>query len=397
MIPPIQFTEIGMIAPTREEVTAGLWEIMRNAFGSDLNEDARTPQGQLVTSLTAIINDRDAASIALGNNFDPRYAKDLFQDALGAIYFLTRKLETRSIAQLSFSGIQGTVIPENFLLVDDSGFEWSVIADSKIGPNGVGTADASCNTPGPIQAAPRTIRTFKQTIDGIDRVENPSAAAVGSNQESRAAFEARRYDSVAANSKNTNGAVRGAIGNLPGVIDVFVKDNFTDNTITVGSTNYSMIRNSLLVSVVGGDPQDIAKWIVIKGGTGCSFVGNTAVTWKDVDSGNVIPPEYVVNFLRPANVTTFLRLTVVDVASISYTNSEAAKASIVEQFQSGDYRARIGGLAVGANYMCALDTAAIRPVKLELSTNGTTWVPYLNFGVDQYPVTSPVNVTLVGL
>lgn len=394
MIPPIQFTDQGMIAPTREEITAGLWDIMRQAFGSSLNVDARTPQGQLVTSLTAIIYDRDSASIELGNNFDPRYASGQYQEALAAIYFITRKTETRSLAMLQAIGIAGTAIPAGWLVVDDAGFEWATTADAVVGPALIA---ATCTTPGPIQAAPGTIRTPKATIDGVDRIENPTAAAVGSLAESRANFEDRRYESVASNSKNMNSSVRGAVGNLPGVIDIFVGDNPTDGTVVVGSTSYPMIRNSLLVSLVGGDDQEIAEQILIKGGTGCAFVGNTTVIWKDDSSGDSYPPEYEVKFLRPTHVNVLMRLVVVDVSSISYATGEAAKASIVGAFQSGANRARIGGLAVGANYMCALDKDDIRPVRLELSVDGLTWSDTIQFGVDQYPTTSPANISMVSL
>ena len=394
MIPPIQFTDDGLIVPTREEVTAGLWEIMRTAFGSDLNADSRTPQGQLVTSLTAIIQDRDNASVELGNNFDPRYAVGQFQEALAAIYFLTRKTATKSIAQLEFVGIAGTIIPQGFAMVDDAGIEWLCISST---PLSSALVEFACAVPGPVQAAPRTIRTFKQTIDGIDRAENPDAAAAGSNEESRANFETRRYNSVAANSKNMNSSVRGSVDNLPGVIDVYVDDNFTDNTVTKGSTNYPMIRNSLLVSVVGGDDQAIAEQIVIKGGTGCSFVGNTTVIWKDTSVPASQSPEYVVKFLRPAHVTVLMRLRVVDPSSISFSSLEAAKASIISEFQTGSNRARIGGLAVGANFMVGLDVATIRPVSLEMSTDGVSWSEYRQFGVDQSPTTSAVNISLVGI
>lgn len=394
MIPAIQFTEEGLIVPTREEITAGLWDVMRTAFGSDLNADSRTPQGQLVTSLTAIIQDRDNASVELGNNFDPRYAIGQFQEALAAVYFLTRKTATRSIAQLEFIGIAGTLIPQGFIMIDDAGIEWACVNTT---PLSAAMVEFACVTPGPVQAAPRTIRTFKQTIDGIDRAENPDAAAAGSFEESRANFETRRYNSVAANSKNMNSSVRGSVDNLPGVIDVYVDDNFTDNTVTKGSTNYPMIRNSLLVSVVGGDDQAIAEQIVIKGGTGCSFVGNTTVIWKDTSVGSSQPPEYTVKFLRPNHVTVLMRLRVVDPSSISFLSLEAAKTSILNEFQSGANRARIGGLAVGANFMIGLDSSVIRPISLEMSTDGVSWSEYKQFGVDQSPTASAANITLVGI
>lgn len=395
MIPSIQFTDAGIVVPTRAEISEGLWEIMRDAFGSNLNEDARTPQGQLVTSLTAVILDRDNASVELGNNFDPRYAVGRFQEALGAIYFITRKTQTRSLAMLDFIGLAGTIIPKGFLIVDDAGYEWEISDASSVG---AGLVAALCVTPGPIQAAPLTIRTFKETIDGLDRVENPSAAAAGENEESRANFEDRRYESVAANSKNMNSSVRGAVGNLPGVIDVFVADNPTDNTVNIGETSYPMIRNSLLVSIVGGDDQEIAEQVLIKGGTGCSFVGNTEIVWKDESVETTYPPEYVVKIVRPTHINVLIRLTVIDPSSISYLNTEAAKSEIVSAFQSGAYRARIGGLAVGSNYMIGLDSAIVRPVKLELSVDGgASWREYVRFGVDQYPVTASANISVVGI
>lgn len=394
MIPGIEFTDEGIIAPSREEVTAGLWDMMRAAFGSNLNEDARTPQGQLVTSLTAIIRQRDDASIALANNFDPRYAVGQFQEALAAVYFLTRKTAVPSVAQLEFIGVTGTLIPQGFVVIDDSDRRWVTSRDIAIGD---GLVDARCETPGPIQAAADTITTPLESIPGLDRVTNPSPAAAGSAAESRLAFEMRRYESVAANSWGMNRSVRGAVDNLPRVIDTYVIDNPTDSTITVGSTNYPMIRNSLLVSVVGGDDHDIAGAILKKGGTGCAFEGNTEVLYVDEETGNVNHPEYLVRFLRPDHITLSVRLTVIDADSISFQNTEKAKQHIVTSLQSGDYRTRIGGMLVGANYICGLDNQVVRPVRIELSTDGVTWLDSIQFGVDQFPVISIEDVSVVSL
>lgn len=394
MIPGIEFTDVGMIAPSREDVEAGLWEIMRGAFGPNLNTDPRTPQGQLVTSLTAEIRRRDDASIALGNNFDPRYAVGQFQEALAAVYFLTRKTAIASVAQLEFIGLAGTPIPAGFIVIDDSGNQWATSRDHLIGS---GLVDAACTTPGPVQASADTITTPLEMIPGLDRVSNPSAAAVGTDAESRRAFELRRYESVAANSWGMNRSVRGAVDNLPGVIDTLVIDNPTDSSITVGNTNYPMIRNSLLVSVVGGDDYDIAGTILKKGGTGCAFVGNTDVLYIDEETGNVTHPQYEVRFLRPEHITVSVRLTVIDASAISYQNTEKAKQHIVDSLQSGEHRGRIGGQLVGANYICGLDSQVVRPVRVELSTDGVTWADILQFGVDEFPTTSINNVELVSL
>ena len=86
MIPRIQFTDNGLVPPTRQEISNALWNMFREAFGSDLNPDPRTPQGQLVTSLTAALVDNNDSMIELGNQFDPRFATGVWQEALGAIH-----------------------------------------------------------------------------------------------------------------------------------------------------------------------------------------------------------------------------------------------------------------------------------------------------------------------
>lgn len=394
MIPRIQFTDNGMIPPTRQELSNALWQMFRDAFGQDLNPDPRTPQGQLVTSLTAALVDNNDSMIELGNQFDPKFATGVWQEALGAIYFITRRGETSSVVMLSFMGLPGVVVPDGFIVIDDAGNEWATNGQTIIGAGGTATVEAKCLTPGPISASPLTIVTFKQTIDGLDRVENPAAAAPGSLEESRVDFELRRAMSVAKNSKNMNNSVYGAVADIPGVIDAFVIDNPTDSTITVGETNYSMIRNSLLVSVVGGDNQEIAKQILIKGGTGCSFVGNTDVLYLDTESGNAFPPEYIVTFLRPTHVTTSFRVLVADITAVSFVALSTAKQSIMNQFSSGENRARIGGTVIGSAFMCNLDRA-IRPIKIEVSIDdGATWEDYITFGVDQFPVTSLSNISV---
>lgn len=88
MIPKLEITQQGIIAPTTQEVIDGLWSLMKGAFGEKLNVSMDTPQGQLVTTLAAIITDERNQLIELFNQFDPRYADGQMQDAIGYLYFL---------------------------------------------------------------------------------------------------------------------------------------------------------------------------------------------------------------------------------------------------------------------------------------------------------------------
>lgn len=394
-IPNIQFTAQGIDAPTREAVTNGLWALMRQAFGPNITQDARTPQGQLVTSLTAVITDRDSQFIELANNFDPRYSFGKFQEALGAIYFLSRSEATRSVVTLEFTGLAGSAVPSGTQVQDDNGNIWETTETGAVSvATGTVTLLARAQVPGPIQAATGTINNLLDTLPGIDRVENLVPAVPGSNEESRADFELRRADSVAANSRLTNSAVFGAVFDLPDVIDVRVIDNPTDDSITVGATNYPMIRNSLLVSVIGGNDYEIAGKIMVKGGTACAFVGNTEVRWKDTDNyDDGFPPEYDVKFLRPTIVPLHFDIRVANFDSVSGPQITAARQIIANQLASGPRRARIGGTVVASSFGCGLDSA-LGVVEIKVSTDGSTWVSLIEFGIDQFPSTAANLITV---
>ena len=104
MIPKPTITDKGIIAPTTKEVLQGMWSVLVAAFGADINQALSTPQGQLATSVTATLRDRDDQMIQLMNQVDPQYATGIWQDAIAQLYFLTRQSVTRSTAQVIFYG-----------------------------------------------------------------------------------------------------------------------------------------------------------------------------------------------------------------------------------------------------------------------------------------------------
>lgn len=393
MIPQIQITNAGYVAPTREEITAGLWELMRSALGGDITQDARTPQGQLVTSLTAALYDKDSQFIALANNFDPRYSSGKFQEALGAVYFLDRAKASSSVAVLEFTGLSGADIPVGTQAQDGNGNLWETTHDGVIGVDGKAAVEAKCLVTGPIAAAPLTINQLVSSITGVDQVTNRAPAIMGRAQESRSDYEDRRYDSVAANAKGTVQSVYGAVSRINDVIDCKAVSNFTDSATQVGATNYPMIRNSLLVSVVGGEDLEIAREILVKGGTGCSFVGNTTVNYLDAESWPDNPPSYDVKFLRPASVPLYFNIQVAVLSEVRQHQIDLAKESILQALNTGENRARIGGRVVATSYVCSLG-GNLDLVKIQVSRNGTNWLDYIDFGVDEIPASAPEMITV---
>ncbi|MDS7935678.1 baseplate J/gp47 family protein [Acinetobacter sp. V91_7] len=388
-IPKLEITEKGIYAPPTEAVLAGAWEMLKGAFGNNLTEDLRTPQGQLVTSITAMVQDERNQMIELLNLTDPRYSKGVWQDGIGHIYFLERKRQTRSTAVLIAMGLKGAKIPRGTQFLDVSGLLWECSTDAVIGEHGVTTINVHCLTAGTIKAAPNTINRFLKVIPGIDRVFNEAAAIEGREEESHIDFEERRRESVAANSKNTNAATYGAVADLENVISVFVVDNPTDETVLVGSTDYPVIRNSILVSVVGGDELDIAKMALTKAGSGCSFNGNTEVTIKDTDNFPERPPVYKVKILRPQHIPIYFKIRLEDETAMSIKDEKAMKKAIVDAMQSGKSKAKIGHPVVALRFVCQVTAVTSLILEsIQISRDHLNFNDVLDFGVDEFPFTT---------
>lgn len=396
-VPSIEITNQGIIAPSTQEVKNGLWQMFLQAFGTDLNQSEDTPQGQLVVSLTAMVQDERDKMIQLMNQIDPQYSTGIWQDAIGELYFLTRQENTFSTATIVFEGLSGRLIPAGFQLSDQSGNIWQTTGDFIIDTGGTITGTVQCLTAGAIEAAPNTITNIIVALSGLDRVTNPSAAIAGLDEESKENFEIRRQESVVANAKNTDASVRGAIANLPSVVDVWVKSNPTDATVNFGSTNYPVTRNSILISVVGGTDYDIAWQALVKAGTGCSFVGNTEVTVYDNDAFAIDPPDYKIKFLRPNTVATKFKIEVDDIAAMSYQDEQDIKNAILNALKTGKTRARVAQNIRAVQYVTPVVNASdLLVVSLQVSIdNGTTWLDQAQLGVDQFPVTTSFDISVV--
>ncbi|WP_387690761.1 baseplate J/gp47 family protein [Photorhabdus sp. RM71S] len=389
MIPALRITQKGILTPSTQEVIDGLWQLMQECFGDKINKSMDTPQGQLVTALTAIITDERNYLVNLLNGFDPRYADGMMQDALAYIYFLQRHQATKSVAEITINGLANTVIPVGFQVADDSGKTWSTQVEAKIGDDGLITVSVYCDVAGKVGASAKTINRIVKNINGLDSVTNKSAAIVGKDEETRQEFELRRQQSVAVNAKNTNASTYGAVANVKGVIDCYVIDNPTDGTINVGKTNYPLIRNSIAVSVVGGDDHEIAKQILIKAGTGCSFVGNTTVIYEDKENFPYMPPIYDIKFIRPNHIPVEFIITFEDKLKLTHQDKEAIRNAVLNEFETGRGKGQIAKKLLASDYICVVaQSTTERLISIQVARKMGSAVNYLEFGIDEFPVLS---------
>lgn len=394
MIPKIEITDEGYKVPTTEQINTGVWDLLKSTFGADISTVQGTPQYQLATSLTGIVRDIYDHDVQLANQFDPRYAGGIYQDAIGEIYFMSRKLATHSVAPLTFEGLNGVVIPQGYQVRDVAGNLWETTGTYNINNTGRVTGNVMAVSSGAIEANPNSINTIITALSGLDRVFNADSAIVGYNEEKRDDFEIRRQESVSINAKMTDDAVRGAVLNIRDVVDCYVISNPTDTTVTKGATDYPLIRNSIVCSVVGGNDYEVAEAAFIKGGTGCSWNGNTPVTVYD-NSYDGAKPAYPIRILRPDFLDVFVRITVLDIDALTLEKQNEIKDYIIKSSSTGTNKVRIGKTLIPAVYMFGLQDIGV--ISIKVSTDDETWVDTLPIGIDQYPSIDEFRISIRGL
>lgn len=396
-VPKIQFTPAGLAIPAETDVLAGVQADMNAAFGGGLNPALETPQGQLASSQAAVIGDKNNEFALFVNQVDPQYAADRFQDAIGRIYFLTRKPATPTTVQATVNGLAGTVIPGGTLAQDTSGNTYACSGDVTIDATGSVSAEFQNIETGPIPCAAGTLTQVYQAVPGWDTITNAADGTMGSNVESRAEFEYRRKNSVALNAEGTPAAIYANVFNVDNVLDVFVVDNPKGITVNKGVTNYPMLPHSLYVAVVGGVDADIAKAIWTKKDLGCDYNGNTSVTVTDDSGYNYPQPSYVVQFQRPAGQAIKFAVTIVNDPSLPANIVDLIKSAISERFNGtdGTARERIGSSIFASRYYAPVASVApnVAVVSIFIGTS-TANLSTLDIGIDQFPTLTTADITV---
>lgn len=397
-VPALQITPEGVVVPDAVTIRTAVLADENVAFGGDLDViTPSTPQAHLADQLTTDIQSSNAAIAYMISQVDPATADGRMQDGIARIYFIERKGATSSVVQALCTGQPGSVLPVASLAEDTNGNLWQSDVAATFPSGGTITVQFSCMTTGPIQLGISSLIRIAQASPGWDAVTNLTAATLGSNVESRADFELRRMLSVEKNAHGTPGSIRSAVFEVDGVIDVFVYDNFTNSTILYGATNYPIPPHSIYVGVVGGLAQDIAKAIQIKKDAGCGMTGNTTVVLADT-SYSYPQPTYNYQFNIPTSLSIKFLVTIANNSNLPSNVVQLATQSIIDTLNgtNGAQRARMGGEIFASSYYgpIASISNAVSIVGIKIGTTTPT-LDSLNIGIDQEPVVSATDITVI--
>lgn len=396
-VPKIQFTQAGLVIPAEADILSGVQGDINAAFGGGLNPALETPQGQLASSQTAVIGDKNNEFAYFVNQIDPQFADGRFQDAIGRIYFLTRKPATPTTVAATLTGLSGTVVPAGTLAQDTSGNTYICVGDVTIDITGSVQAQFQNVETGPIPCAAGTLISVYQAIPGWDAITNATDGIMGSVVESRADFEYRRKNSVAINAEGTLGAIYATVYNLDNVLDVYAIDNPSNSVVNTGVTNYPLAPHSVYVAVVGGLDDDIAGAIWSKKDLGCDYNGNTSVIVKDESGYNFPQPTYTVKFERPASLPIKFEVNIVDDPTLPSNIVDLVKTAIIARFNGADgtNRERIGSSIFASRYYAPVSAVAstVAVISIYIGTTTAT-LTKVDVGIDKSPTLTASDIVV---
>lgn len=398
-VPLITFTPTGIDVPQESAILAGVQADWNEACGGNMNMAMEEPQGQIASSTAAIIAAVNALFAEFVNQINPDVASGFMQDAIARIYFLERSPGAPTAVQCLCTGNFGTVIPVGAETQDTSGNRYVCTQAGVIPVSGNITLSFANVVDGPIPCPANTLTIIYRAISGWDSIDNVAPGVLGRLVETRAEFEFRRENSVAANGHGSKESIYGAVFEVEDVLDVFVTENVTSVILPYGATNYPLAPHSVYVGVVGGLSQAIGDAIYTKKDLGCDMNGNTTVVVKDM-SYTAPQPEYDITFNRPTALPILFDVQLADSSSLPSDIVAQVKAAIIAAFTGvdGSARVRIGGLILASKFVGPV--SAIGPEVSILSILIGTVTPTLTnitAGIDQAPTVdeADISVTLV--
>lgn len=399
-VPAPTLTPAGFAVPEELAILTGVLADLQAAFGGNLNPALSTPQGQLASSLAALVGSTYDQFLALANQIDPAFADGRFQDSIGRLYFLSRNPPLPTTVTATLSGAPGTTIPAGSLASATDGTIFQSVGDTSIGGGGTVDAQFQALDSGPISVPALTLNRIYRAIPGWDSILNLSDGTPGRDVETRNEFEQRRQASVALNAVGVLPAVRAAVLSVPDVLDAYVTENSTASAATIGGV--SIPPRSLYVAVVGGTDANVARAIWSKKNPGCGYAGNTTVTIQDTGSGYGVPyPQYDVTFRRPTALPIYVTVQMATNSAVPADAELQVRDVVLAAFngQDGGPRARIGASLFASRFYAGI--AALGPwaniVAVNVGTAANPTGDRVTVNIDQVPTiaVNRVNVELV--
>lgn len=267
----------GLTIESLPDMVASLTSQMQAIYGSDINVDSNSPDGQLINIFCQTAQDILQLIQSVYNSFGYMTAYGTQLDQRLAILGLARKQGTFTTTPvlitvnqaLTLYGLDQTAQPV-YTLVDQTGNLWQLVTTHVFSGSGSASLSFQCTTLGVIGVTANTITQQSTTVLGVTTVNNPttSGSVIGVAEENDTQFKVRAGQSFSLASTGPADAVEAALNNIPDVTDALVIENDTGGEVN------GVPAHCIWCIVAGGTGAEIGQAIYAKKAPGCAMKGD---------------------------------------------------------------------------------------------------------------------------
>jgi uncharacterized phage protein gp47/JayE len=370
----------GLTVKTAAEIRSDLVTGFQVIYGSDINVDQNSPDGQLIGILTQMCVDIRELAVMINNGFDPDYAVGRILDERVVINNIERAGGTFTIVPVTitvdrtvtlqgldadFNDINGT----GYTVQDNAGTEF-ILVDTNTITAGAHVLNFRAKDIGLVETTIGTITTAVTIVLGVTAINNASAALeIGQDEETDAQLRVRRQQSVAIASTGYLNGLLGDVLALDGVTDAKLYENYTD---TIDADGIPAHGTWLIVE--GGANADIGEIYYENKSYGSNMKGAVSVNIITASGGL-----FTALFDRPTASDLYIRFDIQRTVPLFVFDTTEIKSHMVDNliYRIGDFAETSGVTAAAVAAITAQGGGGV-PINVEISDDGLAWVDFLD-------------------
>lgn len=390
--------QTGVTLPSTQEIRQDIGEKIQQAFQTSpdeplLNIEPSSPMGQVLDLIVSEIEAKNAEIIFLSNMVNPVTATGKFLDALASLYGLDRKISEPTVVNCKLTGLKGTVIPYGAIAQDSQGNQYrhSNASGAKIADNGIVLTTFTAIEHGPLEVASGAVNKIVTTIAGWDSITNPTAGIIGRDEETDSELRNRMVESYAINATGYVEAIQANLAALDGVLDVRVLEN--PNNTSVQKFGVTINPHSILISIVGGEDEEIAKTIYQRKDAGCGTTGDYQVSYTDENFYNAT---YTYNIVRPESQALKIKVTFFG-SSMNPTEKNLVIQSLINNVTGGgaNDRVSLASTVYASRFYSVIQNSTTAPIaSIEVALGTGTLASSVQIPANIEPTISESDITI---
>lgn len=301
----------GITIQTFEEIFDELVAGYRDIYGADIDLSQNTPDGQRVAIEAKTVHDMQAFGLSIANNFDPDFARGLFQAKIAKLAGIFPRPATRSQWDLTGSFTRNLTLPTGYQISDDLGQLWELQAPVSVTPGDLLVTFVASDF-GAVTGLAGAVFTPVTVVLGVTGFSASTNAIPGKNEETDEEFVQKRNLSLENPAFSTTNSMAARLLNLPGVTDARVYDNDTDEFGPPDNPDWALDAHSIWAVVEGGTVDDIMRALLFQKTGGAGMKGAIEASIPETltrPDGSTFVVSQIRRFDRPVLAPLYIRMT----------------------------------------------------------------------------------------